>query len=187
MHHSSVAAIVLVDKDLNTKDRIVEWERRMNLCGGVEILPFLDETYENVEEIPVMPITKTEIPKTLKSPAREVDIVNVGLPNIEKEDESAQEEENSEDNDSASANSISTQDDETYDSGERGRGKRDQGRGTGGRRGRPRKRTSIPLDLGEAEAETLIPPATSIPVIPTPSLSEGLPAMRMILTPGLRV
>ncbi|MED6134610.1 hypothetical protein PIB30_038501 [Stylosanthes scabra] len=38
---SSVATIVLVDRDLNTYDRIVEWERRVNLCGAIEILSFL--------------------------------------------------------------------------------------------------------------------------------------------------
>ncbi|MED6188823.1 hypothetical protein PIB30_089550 [Stylosanthes scabra] len=63
----------------------------------------------------------------------------------------------------------------------------DRGRGTGGRRGRPRKRTGVPLNLGDAEVGTSTPPATCTPVIPTPSLSEGLPAMRMIPTPGLRV
>ncbi|MED6149096.1 hypothetical protein PIB30_059235 [Stylosanthes scabra] len=53
--------------------------------------------------------------------------------------------------------------------------------------GRPRKRTSVPLDLGEAEADTSTLPATSTPVIPTPSLLEGLPAMRMIPTPESRI
>ncbi|MED6153569.1 hypothetical protein PIB30_103329, partial [Stylosanthes scabra] len=72
--------------------------------------------------------------------------------------------------------------------GDRGRGRGDPGRGTGGRRGRPRKRTGIPLDLGDTEAETSTPPpVTQTPVIPTPSLSEGLPAMTMIPTPGSRV
>ncbi|MED6226173.1 hypothetical protein PIB30_100900 [Stylosanthes scabra] len=71
--------------------------------------------------------------------------------------------------------------------GDRGRGRGDRGRGTGGRRGRPRKRTGVTLDLGEAEAGTSTPPTTSTPVIPTPSLSEGLPSMRMIPTPGSRV
>ncbi|MED6165040.1 hypothetical protein PIB30_095901 [Stylosanthes scabra] len=71
--------------------------------------------------------------------------------------------------------------------GDRGRGRGDRGRGTGGRRGRPRKRTGIPLDLGDTEAGTSTPPVTSTPIIPTPSLSEGLPAMRMIPTPGSRV
>ncbi|MED6220698.1 hypothetical protein PIB30_047313 [Stylosanthes scabra] len=42
--------------------------------------------------------------------------------------------------------------------------------------------TGVPLDLGEAETETLTPPTTSTLVVPTPSLSEGLPAMRMIPT-----
>ncbi|MED6167866.1 hypothetical protein PIB30_006837 [Stylosanthes scabra] len=71
--------------------------------------------------------------------------------------------------------------------GDRGRGRGDRGRGTGGRRGRPRKRTGIPLDLGDTEAETSTPPpVTQTPVIPTPSLSEGLPAMRMIPTPRSR-
>ncbi|MED6148179.1 hypothetical protein PIB30_050698 [Stylosanthes scabra] len=42
--------------------------------------------------------------------------------------------------------------------GDRGRGRGDRGRGTGGRRGRPRKRTGIPLDLGDTEAETSTPP-----------------------------
>ncbi|MED6224191.1 hypothetical protein PIB30_081534 [Stylosanthes scabra] len=51
----------------------------------------------------------------------------------------------------------------------------------------PRKMTGIPLDLEEAEAETLTPATTSTPVVPTPSLAKGLPAMRMIPTPGLRV
>ncbi|MED6212816.1 hypothetical protein PIB30_087119, partial [Stylosanthes scabra] len=63
----------------------------------------------------------------------------------------------------------------------------DQGRGTGGCKGRPRKRIGIPLDLGEAEAETSTPLAISTPVIPTPSLSEGLSAIRMIPTLGPRV
>ncbi|MED6158230.1 hypothetical protein PIB30_030852 [Stylosanthes scabra] len=72
--------------------------------------------------------------------------------------------------------------------GDRGQGRGDRGRGTGGRRGRPRRRTGIPLDLGDTEAETSTPPpVTQTPVIPTPSLSEGLPAMRMIPTPGSRV
>ncbi|MED6202562.1 hypothetical protein PIB30_106779, partial [Stylosanthes scabra] len=66
------------------------------------------------------------------------------------------------------------------------RGRGDRGRGTRGRRGWPRKRTGVPLDLGEAEAGTSTPPSTSTPVIPTPSLSEGLPAMSMIPTPGSR-
>ncbi|MED6117413.1 hypothetical protein PIB30_109790, partial [Stylosanthes scabra] len=52
--------------------------------------------------------------------------------------------------------------------GDRGAG----GRGTRGRRGRPRKMTSVPLDLGEAEAETSAPATTSTPVVPTPSLAE---------------
>ncbi|MED6181254.1 hypothetical protein PIB30_017829 [Stylosanthes scabra] len=72
--------------------------------------------------------------------------------------------------------------------GDRGRGRGDRSRGSGGRWGRPRKRTGIPLDLGDTEAETSTPsPVTQTPVIPTPSLSEGLPAMRMIPTPGSRV
>ncbi|MED6119365.1 hypothetical protein PIB30_011168 [Stylosanthes scabra] len=66
--------------------------------------------------------------------------------------------------------------------GDRGRG--DQG--TRGRRG-PRKMTGVPLDLGETDVGTSTPPGTSTPVVPTPSLSEGLPAMRMIPTPGSRV
>ncbi|MED6154115.1 hypothetical protein PIB30_108903, partial [Stylosanthes scabra] len=73
--------------------------------------------------------------------------------------------------------------------GDRGRGRGDRGaggRGTRGRRGRPRKMTGVPLDLGEAEAETSAPATTSTPVAPTPSLPEGLPAMRMIPTPGSR-
>ncbi|MED6226447.1 hypothetical protein PIB30_103872, partial [Stylosanthes scabra] len=74
--------------------------------------------------------------------------------------------------------------------GDRGRGRGDRGaggRGTRGRKGRPRKMTGVPLDLGEVEAETSTPATTSIPVVPTPSLAEGLPAMRMIPTPGSRV
>ncbi|MED6190983.1 hypothetical protein PIB30_111369 [Stylosanthes scabra] len=71
--------------------------------------------------------------------------------------------------------------------GDRGRGRGYRGRGTGGRRGRPRKRTSIPIDLREAEAKTSTPPATSTPVIPIPSLLEDLPAMRMIPTSEMRV
>ncbi|MED6193593.1 hypothetical protein PIB30_021069 [Stylosanthes scabra] len=63
----------------------------------------------------------------------------------------------------------------------------DRGKGTGGRRGRPRKRTGIPLDLEDAEAGSSTPPVTSTPVIPTLALSEGMPAMRMILAPGSRV
>ncbi|MED6125389.1 hypothetical protein PIB30_068116 [Stylosanthes scabra] len=47
--------------------------------------------------------------------------------------------------------------------------------------------TGVPLDLGEAEVETTTPATTSTPVVPTPSLAEGLPAMRMIPTPGSRV
>ncbi|MED6213106.1 hypothetical protein PIB30_090041 [Stylosanthes scabra] len=47
--------------------------------------------------------------------------------------------------------------------------------------------TGVPLDLGEAEVETSTPPTTSTPVVPTPSLSEGLPAMWMIPTLGSRV
>ncbi|MED6150948.1 hypothetical protein PIB30_077533 [Stylosanthes scabra] len=47
--------------------------------------------------------------------------------------------------------------------------------------------TGVPLDLGEAEAETSTPATTSTPVVPTPYLAEGLPAMRMIPTPGSRV
>ncbi|MED6209870.1 hypothetical protein PIB30_058848 [Stylosanthes scabra] len=47
--------------------------------------------------------------------------------------------------------------------------------------------TGVPLDLGEAEVETSTPSTTSTPVVPTPSLAEGLPAMRMIPTPGSRV
>ncbi|MED6122697.1 hypothetical protein PIB30_042251 [Stylosanthes scabra] len=47
--------------------------------------------------------------------------------------------------------------------------------------------TGIPLYLGEAEAETSTPATISTPVVPTPSLAEGLPAMRMIPTPGSRV
>ncbi|MED6137906.1 hypothetical protein PIB30_069399 [Stylosanthes scabra] len=62
-----------------------------------------------------------------------------------------------------------------------------RGRGTGGRRGWPRKRTSVPLDLGEAEDGTSTLLATSTPVIPTPSLFQGLLAMRMIPTPASRV
>ncbi|MED6129004.1 hypothetical protein PIB30_103504, partial [Stylosanthes scabra] len=46
--------------------------------------------------------------------------------------------------------------------------------------------TGVPLDLGEVEAETSTPSTTSIPVVPTPSLAEGLPSMRMIPTPGSR-
>ncbi|MED6177779.1 hypothetical protein PIB30_101284, partial [Stylosanthes scabra] len=47
--------------------------------------------------------------------------------------------------------------------------------------------TGVPLNLGEAEAETSNPSTTSTPVVSTPSLAEGLPAMRMIPTPGSRV
>ncbi|MED6221201.1 hypothetical protein PIB30_052217 [Stylosanthes scabra] len=47
--------------------------------------------------------------------------------------------------------------------------------------------TGVLLDLGEAKAGTSTPPPTSTPVVPTPSLSESLPAMRMIPTPGSRV
>ncbi|MED6179853.1 hypothetical protein PIB30_004908 [Stylosanthes scabra] len=51
-----------------------------------------------------------------------------------------------------------------------------------------RKRTGIPLDLEDTEAETSTPsPVTQTPVISTPSLSESLSAMRMIPTPGSRV
>ncbi|MED6114562.1 hypothetical protein PIB30_081500 [Stylosanthes scabra] len=73
--------------------------------------------------------------------------------------------------------------------GDRGRGRGDRGaggRGTRGRRGRPRKTTGVPLDLGEAEAETSTLDTTSTPVVLTPSLAEDLPAMRMIPTPGSR-
>ncbi|MED6212834.1 hypothetical protein PIB30_087257 [Stylosanthes scabra] len=69
-----------------------------------------------------------------------------------------------------------------------GKGRGDRGRGSGGHRGRPRKSTGILLDLGQVDPpptqDTATPPPT---VIPTPSLSEGLPAMRMIPTPGSRV
>ncbi|MED6170061.1 hypothetical protein PIB30_027241 [Stylosanthes scabra] len=68
-----------------------------------------------------------------------------------------------------------------------GRGKGDRGNGTGGRRDWPRKRTNIPLNLGEAEAGTSTPPGTPTQVIPTLLLSESLPAMKMIPTLGLRV
>ncbi|MED6161216.1 hypothetical protein PIB30_058590 [Stylosanthes scabra] len=67
--------------------------------------------------------------------------------------------------------------------GDRGAG----GRGTRGRSGRPRKMTGVPLDLKEAEAETSTSATTSTPVVPTPSLAEDLPAMRMIPTPESRV
>ncbi|MED6152694.1 hypothetical protein PIB30_094499 [Stylosanthes scabra] len=111
-----------------------------------------------------------------------VDIVNVQLPNTENEDESAEDEGNSEDNDSASVDSTSTHDDKGTEVVVG-----DRGKGTQGRSGRPRKRTGFSLDLEEAEAETSTPPATSTPVIPTPSLLEGLPTIRMIPTTGSRV
>ncbi|MED6173457.1 hypothetical protein PIB30_059634 [Stylosanthes scabra] len=151
---------------LEVADQIGGWLLNANPVGEVVVQ---DETYQNVEEIPVRPITETEIPEILRSPVGAVDIVNVELPNTGNEDESAQEEENSEDNDSA-----------TYDS--RGTRSRygDRGMGIGGRRCRPRKRTDIPLDLREAEAKTSTPPATSTLVVPTPSLLGGPPAMRMM-------
>ncbi|MED6199673.1 hypothetical protein PIB30_078142 [Stylosanthes scabra] len=65
--------------------------------------------------------------------------------------------------------------------GDQGRGRGNRGRGTG-RRGRPKKRTNIPLDLGEPAAETSAP--TPVPVVPTLSLAEGGPTIRMIPTPG---
>ncbi|MED6157173.1 hypothetical protein PIB30_020840 [Stylosanthes scabra] len=68
--------------------------------------------------------------------------------------------------------------------GDRGRGRRDQGKGTRGRRGRPRKSIDILIDLGEAKAGTSTPLETSTLMILTPFLSDGLPAMRKIPTPG---
>ncbi|MED6202804.1 hypothetical protein PIB30_109275 [Stylosanthes scabra] len=65
--------------------------------------------------------------------------------------------------------------------GDRGRGRGDRGRGTG-RRGRPKKRTCIPLDPGEPAAGTSAP--TPVLVVPTPSLAEGGPTIRMIPTLG---
>ncbi|MED6156652.1 hypothetical protein PIB30_016389 [Stylosanthes scabra] len=65
--------------------------------------------------------------------------------------------------------------------GDRGRGRGDRGRGTG-RRGWPKKRTGIPLDLGEPAAGTSAP--TPVPVVPTLSPAEGGPTIRMIPTPG---
>ncbi|MED6188951.1 hypothetical protein PIB30_090868, partial [Stylosanthes scabra] len=65
--------------------------------------------------------------------------------------------------------------------GNRGRGRGDRGRGTGCR-DRPKKRNGIPLDLGEPAAGTSAP--TPVPVVPTPSLAEGGPTIRMIPTPG---
>ncbi|MED6165269.1 hypothetical protein PIB30_097988, partial [Stylosanthes scabra] len=65
--------------------------------------------------------------------------------------------------------------------GDRGRGRGDRGRGIG-RRGQPKKRTGIPLDLGELAAGTSAP--TPVPVVPTPSPAEGGPTIRMIPTPG---
>ncbi|MED6192357.1 hypothetical protein PIB30_009436 [Stylosanthes scabra] len=53
--------------------------------------------------------------------------------------------------------------------------------------GRPRKKIGVPLYLGDAEVGTSTSPVTSTPVIPTSSLSDGGPAMRMIPTPGSRV
>ncbi|MED6201787.1 hypothetical protein PIB30_098530 [Stylosanthes scabra] len=50
-----------------------------------------------------------------------------------------------------------------------------------GRRGRPKKRTGIPLDLGEPAAGTSAP--TPVPVVPTPSLAEGGPTIQMTLHP----
>ncbi|MED6149896.1 hypothetical protein PIB30_067047 [Stylosanthes scabra] len=72
--------------------------------------------------------------------------------------------------------------------GDHGRGRGDRGRGSGGRRGRPKKRMGVPLDLGQddpppTQGMATLPP----PVIPTPSLSESLLSMRMIPTPGSRV
>ncbi|MED6106066.1 hypothetical protein PIB30_001459 [Stylosanthes scabra] len=118
-------------------------------------------------EILVRVITETEIPETLRSPDGEVDIiVNAQLPNIENENASAEEEGH-------------------MTRGDRGRG--DRGRGTRGRRGQPRKMTDVPLVPVEADVGTLTQPVTSTLVVQTPSLSEGLPAMRMIPTPGSRV
>ncbi|MED6127796.1 hypothetical protein PIB30_091572 [Stylosanthes scabra] len=72
--------------------------------------------------------------------------------------------------------------------GDRGRGRGDRGRGSGGRRGRPKKRTSVLLDLEQVDPPPTQGTATSPPpVIPTSSLSEGLPAMRMIPNPGSRL
>ncbi|MED6151151.1 hypothetical protein PIB30_079560 [Stylosanthes scabra] len=65
--------------------------------------------------------------------------------------------------------------------GGRGRGRGDRGRGTG-HRGWPKKRTDIPLDLGEPVAGTSAP--TPVPVVPTPSPAEGGPTIRMIPIPG---
>ncbi|MED6172849.1 hypothetical protein PIB30_053778 [Stylosanthes scabra] len=71
---------------------------------------------------------------------------------------------------------------------DRGRGRGDREKGSSGYRGRPKKRTGVPLDLRQddpppTQGTTTLPP----PVIPMPSLSEGLPAMRMIPTLGSRV
>ncbi|MED6131236.1 hypothetical protein PIB30_007926 [Stylosanthes scabra] len=96
--------------------------------------------------------------------AEKVDIiVNDQLPNTENEDRSAEEEGNSEDNNFASTDSVSTEDDDHFLSGHMTRGDRCRGRGIGGRRGRPRKRTIVPLDLGAAEVGTSTPPVTSTP------------------------
>ncbi|MED6172848.1 hypothetical protein PIB30_053777 [Stylosanthes scabra] len=57
-----------------------------------EVVP--DETYQNLEEIPVRLINETEIPVSLSSPAGEVDIVNVPVNeqnNPESEEETADE------------------------------------------------------------------------------------------------
>ncbi|MED6214008.1 hypothetical protein PIB30_098868 [Stylosanthes scabra] len=75
----------------------------------------------------------------------------------------------------------------THDTGDRGRGRGHNGRvpeavGVGQGRGQ-----RVPLDLGLVDSPpthaTATPPP---PVIPTLSLSEGLPAMRMIPTPESR-
>ncbi|MED6223677.1 hypothetical protein PIB30_076354, partial [Stylosanthes scabra] len=72
--------------------------------------------------------------------------------------------------------------------GDRGRGKGDRGRGSSGRRGRPKKRMGIALDLRQVDTPPTQGTATlPPPVIPKTSLSKGLPAMRMIPTLGSRV
>ncbi|MED6182438.1 hypothetical protein PIB30_028431 [Stylosanthes scabra] len=59
-----------------------------------------------------------------------------------------------------------------------------RGRGTGRGRGRPRKNTGIPLDLRPTPPTTTTTATTSTPSV---SASQGLPAIHMIPTPGVRL
>ncbi|MED6149167.1 hypothetical protein PIB30_059871 [Stylosanthes scabra] len=74
-----------------------------------------DEAYQNIEEIPVRLITKTEILESLRTPAGEVDIVIAQVNqrnNIENKDEIVEDDGTNKDNGSESADSHSSQDNE---------------------------------------------------------------------------